>query len=192
MKQKILIPTITFDELKKKRRLDAPMATGGVFASGGPELIDGIPTELTATATETSIDLEWNNGSTNEDGIIIERGLDTENFAAINVVSNGENTYSDEAVVEEVEYNYRVKAFKGHSYSLASNITQATLLNQWSSAKVDAYLIALAASANTTPETIDLTMHHERTTASNAAMITLAGKNKTILEEMKILERSKL
>lgn len=52
--------------------------------------------------------------------------------------------------------------------------------------ELDSYLIALAASANTTAETIDLLIHSTRSIASNAAMITLQGKNKTILVNEKL------
>lgn len=50
-----------------------------------------------------------------------------------------------------------------------------------STSEIDMLLVNLAASANSNIETIDLTQHAPRSTSSNAAMITLQGKNKTIL-----------
>jgi hypothetical protein len=93
------------------------------------ENINGNPTNLTLTEQEESIDLAWTNGSTNEDGIIIERGLDGESFAGLDVLSNGTVGYSDTATEQEIEYYYKIRAFNGHSYSQYSNTVQGTLLN---------------------------------------------------------------
>ena len=116
-------------DLKEKRRIRIPATTAGDFSNVGVELIDGVPSLLSATPTETSIDLAWTNSSSNEDGILIERGLNGVDFAGLNVVANGVDSYSDETAEIDTDYYYRVTAFKGHSFSDASNVAQGSMLN---------------------------------------------------------------
>lgn len=97
--------------------------------SSGP---DGAPSGLTATAFDDDrIDLEWTDGSTNEDGFSIERSPNgTDTWAEIDTVAANETTYSDTGLTEYTNYWYRVRAFTtGPTYSDYSNTaTDQTLL----------------------------------------------------------------
>lgn len=74
---------------------------------------------LTATTySYNKIDLAWTNGSTNEDGISIERSANgTTGWAEIATVGAGITTYQSTGLVIDTRYFYRVRAFKGSQYS---------------------------------------------------------------------------
>lgn len=92
---------------------------------------DGAPSGLTATAFDDDrIDLEWTDGSTNEDGFSIERSPNgTDSWAEIDTVAANETTYSDTGLTEYTNYWYRVRAFTtGPTYSDYSNTANAKTL----------------------------------------------------------------
>lgn len=90
-------------------------------------LPDGSCTLLTATTySATRINLAWTNGSTNEDGISIERSTDGINFAEIITVGAGTVVYANTGLTEATQYWYRVRAFRGTQYSDYSNIADDT------------------------------------------------------------------
>lgn len=112
--------------LKRTVKLTPPQKTYGEYPETGVEVIDGNPTELELTLKTSSIDLSLSNGSTNEDGIIIEESADGSPLAAITVVAPETESYVDEDVTADSEYSYRLLSYKGNSTSLHSNV--ATLL----------------------------------------------------------------
>ena len=95
------------------------------------EDINGGPSQLVASVNlDTQINLNWDNGSTNEEGIIIERSADGNNFAAIHFAASGVDSYSDVALNQDTTYYYRVRAFKGTRLSDYSNVaSDKTSLN---------------------------------------------------------------
>jgi hypothetical protein len=82
------------------------------------------PNDLYAIAqSDTEIDLLWtNNGISDYDGVGIERGTDGVNFTEIDTVAAGETGYSDSGLTMGVVYYYRIRYYKGSSYSSYSNI----------------------------------------------------------------------
>lgn len=88
---------------------------------------DGDPSSLTATADGSdTIDLAWSNGSSDEDGISIERSLDEVTWVEIDTVAATETSYSDTSCEELTTYYYRVRAFKNIGYSDYSNTDSDT------------------------------------------------------------------
>ena len=88
---------------------------------------DGDPSSLTATADGSdTIDLAWSNGSSDEDGISIERSLDEVTWVEIDTVAAAETSYSDTSCEELTTYYYRVRAFKNIGYSDYSNTDSDT------------------------------------------------------------------
>jgi hypothetical protein len=83
----------------------------------------GAPTLLVAsTVSKDTIYLTWIDNSSDEDGFTIERGLDGINFTQIDTVVPGSESYYDgTANTLNTRYYYRVRAYKGTSYSIYSN-----------------------------------------------------------------------
>ncbi len=65
--------------------------------------------------------LTWNDNSDNEDGFKIERSSDGSTFEQIATVGVNEATYTDETVVDNQSYTYRVKAYNQFGDSGYSN-----------------------------------------------------------------------
>jgi len=85
------------------------------------------PTDLTATAiSQTRIDLAWTDNSTGELGFRIERSLNGFNFTEIATVGPNVTTFSDQTVVGNTTYFYRVLAFNNFGSSDPSNVAAAT------------------------------------------------------------------
>jgi Chitobiase/beta-hexosaminidase C-terminal domain/Fibronectin type III domain len=87
------------------------------------------PTNLAATAVSaTQINLSWNNTSTAQTGVKVERSTDAVNFAQIAVTPATANSYSDGSVAASTGYWYRVRATSGSGDSAYSNVANATTL----------------------------------------------------------------
>jgi hypothetical protein len=98
------------------------------------------PASLTATAISSEqIDLAWNNDlneqlkkalqkslAKTKPVIIIEKGLNNENFAPIAELPYETTQYSDKGLEANSTYYYRVKAIFKDKESIYSNIAQAT------------------------------------------------------------------
>jgi len=90
------------------------------------------PSNLTATARSSSqIDLNWTDGSANEDGFRIERcrgvgfTCGDADFAPIAQTGPNTTTYSDTRLNAVTAYSYRVQAFNGAGNSAYSNTATA-------------------------------------------------------------------
>ncbi len=73
------------------------------------------PTLLASTVTvdsssSTAVTLSWTNGSTNETGFLIERGLDLVTFSSVGTTGTDQMTFTDNSVVSGTQYYYRVFA----------------------------------------------------------------------------------
>lgn len=89
-------------------------------ANTGP---DGSVSALTVTALdESSIKLDWTNGSTDETGISIERSLLGVLWTEIHVTAPGVATYTNTGLTSSTKYYYRVRAVKSGEYSNYSSI----------------------------------------------------------------------
>lgn len=88
-------------------------------ANTGP---DGSVTSLALTTlSDTSIKLDWTNGSTDEDGIVIERSLLGVIWTVIHTTAAGVATYTDTGLSPTTRYYYRCRAVKAGDYSNYSN-----------------------------------------------------------------------
>lgn len=109
---------------------------GKVLTHGGKYIVvpppppppDGRPSGLTVTTLgEASLKLDWTNGSTNEDNLVIERSTDNITWSSIAYPVAGSTTYTNNTgLVHGTLYYYHVRAKKGTLYSTYSNIASAT------------------------------------------------------------------
>ena len=96
------------------------------------EVPNGAPSSLTITVvSDTELQLNWTDGSTNEDGFSIERSTDGVTYSVINITVTNINYYSDTGLNVTTFY-YRVRTFKGSSYSTYSNIVNVSEDELWS------------------------------------------------------------
>jgi titin len=88
------------------------------------------PTALTATALSTSsIRLDWTENSVNEANVIVERSLNPNTgFVTIATLPANANTLTDNNLLENTTYFYRVRAVKNTFSSANSNVANATTL----------------------------------------------------------------
>lgn len=87
------------------------------------------PTDLIAVpASETEIDLTWNDNSVNEKGFIILSKQGTDPYKEIDRVQADKNAYSVAGLLPDTPYSFQVKAFSADCDSPPSNIAQATTL----------------------------------------------------------------
>jgi len=89
------------------------------------------PTSLVATQlTSTSVRLNWNDTSTNEQGFAIERaqksGNNWGNYTQIATVSSNVTTYTNTGLSKK-SYRYRVRAFRNTTYGPYSNVAEITV-----------------------------------------------------------------
>lgn len=90
--------------------------------------VQGFPSGLALEQVDNEITLTWNDGSTNEDAILIERSLNGESFVGINVIAANTTSYVDDVTgIEAENIYYRVTAIKGH-FGKKSEVLLGTLL----------------------------------------------------------------
>jgi hypothetical protein len=88
---------------------------------------DGVPSGLTLTVkSDTEIQLDWTVGSTNHDGHSIERSPNNSTWVEITTVLGVTVTYLNTGLTSGVLYYYRVRAYKGTTYSSYSSVVSAT------------------------------------------------------------------
>jgi len=87
------------------------------------------PSNLTASATETVINLSWTDNSDNEEGFTIERMAGDDNWTVIEITAPDITAFEDDDVTTDIEYSYRVKGFAGGSNSTYSNVASATIVS---------------------------------------------------------------
>jgi hypothetical protein len=97
-------------------------------ASGpGPDPTPNPPGNLSAIGVSSnSIDLSWNDNSTDEDGFKIERSTDGINFNQIADVGIDIISYTDIGLASGTTYHYRVRAYNAAGNSPYSNVVNAT------------------------------------------------------------------
>jgi len=92
------------------------------------------PTNLMATARWTGsmwvVDLSWQDNSTDEEGFKIERKVSGGDYSEIATVGPNVRNYTDDnngtGLTENTTYTYRVRAFRGSTYSSYSNEASTT------------------------------------------------------------------
>ena len=121
---------------KDSRHINRPVKVPNTifYIKSGRVVPNGAPSGLSTLAISASrIDLSWTNGSSNEDGITIERSADGISFSQIATVAKGVTSYSNTGLSEASRYYYRVAAYKGavlSSYSLITiGVTFATVFS---------------------------------------------------------------
>ncbi len=89
--------------------------------------IPAAPTNLSATAVSSSqINLNWTDGSGNEEGFTIERKTIDGTFTAIATTGANTTTYSNTALTPNTGYTYRVIAYNTGGNSASSEPSTAT------------------------------------------------------------------
>src|SRR6202171_1802064 len=111
--------------LPATRRIPIPPATRRCRRPPPPP--PTAPTNLAATAAGSSqINLSWNNTSTSETGVKIERSTDNVTFTQITVAGATAVSYSDSGLSASTTYFYRVRATSAFGDSPYSNTASAT------------------------------------------------------------------
>lgn len=88
---------------------------------------NGAPSGLAITVvSDVQLNLSWNNGSTNEDGISIERSADGVTYAEIYQAAAAATSYNNTGLTAGTKYYYRLRAFKGSKYSAYCSVVNAT------------------------------------------------------------------
>jgi len=96
--------------------------SNGVFLQGSNLNLNGSPSNLILSVlSDTSIKLDWTNGSTNQTGHVIERSINGFDYTLASTVFGVTSTFTDTVIAGELYY-YRVKAFIGIKYSDYSNV----------------------------------------------------------------------
>lgn len=91
--------------------------------------IDGSPSDLAVSVvSNTQLNLSWTNGSTNEDGISVERSEDGVAYAEIYQTAAAATSYNNTGLTQNTNYYYRVRAFRGSVYSEYSDVVSAYTL----------------------------------------------------------------
>lgn len=91
-----------------------------------PPMPPAAPTNLAATADQTTINLTWTDNSTNEDGFRIYRGTTSSNLAIIDTVSANVTSYTDAGLARKTAYYYMVCAYNANGESCSSIISKRT------------------------------------------------------------------
>ncbi|HEY8562272.1 MAG TPA: glycoside hydrolase family 44 protein [Pyrinomonadaceae bacterium] len=98
------------------------IAAGGVQPPPPPPTLNA-PSNLTGTKVNNTIRLTWRDNSSDENGFIVERATGTTgNFAEI--FRTGANTTVYSTTQKKGSFAYRVKAYRGTTFSGASNTVQ--------------------------------------------------------------------
>jgi subtilisin family serine protease len=80
-------------------------------------------------ASRSQLTLSWRDRSSKEEGFTIERKAEGEvSFSEIATLPSNTETYDDQGLKFSTVYEYRVRAYKGDSYSAYSNEESATTL----------------------------------------------------------------
>ena len=81
------------------------------------------PSNLRVTSSNsTSITINWDDNSDNEEGFKIERRAGSSNFILIDSVSANITSYTDNSIIDTITYNYRVYGFSAVATSSFSNV----------------------------------------------------------------------
>ena len=84
------------------------------------------PSNLNATTATSSINLSWNDNSSNEKNFNVERSLDGINFSHLATTTVNVHTYTDSAVASSTQYYYQVNAYNVAGFSAYTNIASTT------------------------------------------------------------------
>jgi hypothetical protein len=84
------------------------------------------PENVVCSLDGSDIQIDWDDVANNEDGYSIERSTDNVNFAEIDTVADGVETFTDDTVGLSTQYYYRLRAFKDGIYSSYSNTDNET------------------------------------------------------------------
>lgn len=102
------------------------------FTNGGGSVgVPLAPSNLMVIAGRKSslkMSLSWIDNSTNENGFVIERSLDSLNWSIIDSTTANLTTYEDSSVLGNTKYHYKVAAFNANGNSSYSNTSSGTSL----------------------------------------------------------------
>ncbi len=101
--------------------LDAVTFTGCVAPPSPP----AAPTNLSASASNTTINLAWTDNASNELGYKVERKTDG-TFTEVAVIGPNAQSYADFGLAAQTTYTYRVRAYNAGGNSAYSNEDAAT------------------------------------------------------------------
>jgi N-acetylmuramoyl-L-alanine amidase/predicted RecA/RadA family phage recombinase len=91
--------------------------SGGGGGGGSPAI--SAPSNTDATVlSQTGIRINWQDNSDNEDGFEIQREInDSGSWTSVNTVEQNVESYEDNNLESNTEYQYRIRAYKGADYS---------------------------------------------------------------------------
>jgi alpha-tubulin suppressor-like RCC1 family protein len=121
-----------------------------------PVTVPAAPSNLQATvASSSTINLAWNDASSNEDGFRVYRGADSSTVTTIvATMGAGTTSYSNTGLAAATTYYYKVAAYNSAGESAASNVANAT--------------------TNSPPVTVPATPSNLQATAASSTNINLA------------------
>ena len=129
-------------------------------SSSSPQVtVPAAPSNLTAVAaSDTQIDLSWQDNATNEDGFSVERKPAGGNFQQIATLPADQTSYEDTGLETETTYVYRLQAYNSVGVSVYSNEASATTLTTTPNIEVTPQVLDYGAVFVGDVKMVDLTL----------------------------------
>jgi hypothetical protein len=139
----VQLATTTFSGLSLTKTPTSSLEIGAIYTSGTKgvrlsrmstmitytQLVAPSNLSATASATESAISLIWSDNSTNESGFVIERSLNSVDFASIATTSANITSYYDSGLSLGTTYYYRLRAYNAGAYTSYTATSSATTGN---------------------------------------------------------------
>ncbi len=121
------LPTGVSDWADNARSLNQAISTVANWRNSVATSVPAAPSSLqTSTVGHDRIDINWFDGSTDEDGFNLERSSDDINYSQIASLSANTTNYQDHGLNAETTYYYRVRSYNSAGASNYTSSSQAT------------------------------------------------------------------